>query len=118
MEKYPQQSDTITDDSFKSWAHEGFEIAKVDVYPDFTEDRYPSKFYRERALPILETRMAQGGRRMADLLISIFDGQKDNKITSYAELVSQEKFLQWKGDVWEREGRNYMRKISLRAQPI
>ena len=94
MSKYPQTTETITDDSFKGWAHEGFEIAKADVYPDFKENRYPTKFYRERALPILEKRMAQGGRRMADLLISIFDGQK--KQSTFADLISNDdKFLQW-----------------------
>ena len=45
-------------------------------------------------MPILEQRMAQGGRRMADLLISIFDGQK--KQSTFADLISNDdKFLQW-----------------------
>ena len=92
MTKYPQESETITDDSFEQWAREGYEIAKTDVYPDFTENELPSDYYKERALPIIENRMAQAGRRMADLFISIFDSQMHQN--TIKDLILDEQFLQ------------------------
>ena len=71
---YPMSTMTTqaTDLNPEDWAHEGWELAKSDVYTGVTQGQAPSPEYTARAQDDMSRGAALGGYRLANLLNQIF----------------------------------------------
>lgn len=55
-----------------TWAQEGFNLARTNLYTGITNNTTPTTAYLNAAIALTEQRMAQGGHRLADLLNTLF----------------------------------------------
>lgn len=72
---YPYDSDLLYPEQYQQWADEGLEISIEDVYPGIVEDQMPTEAYQLNALDAIRPRIIIGGRRLADLIVNIYDKQ-------------------------------------------
>lgn len=59
------------------WAQEGLELSISTVYAGFEPNEAPSQEYLDAALVKIEERMAYGGRRLAELIKSIYGADQE-----------------------------------------
>jgi len=72
IEENQIEKSAIKSEQFADWAQEDYAIAKDDVYDGFVEGEEPSEAYKQKAVAKLEERMSLGGRRLAELIKSIY----------------------------------------------
>jgi hypothetical protein len=77
---YPHSPNPGTIPNPMDWAQESFEVATNTAYVGITPGTSPSPSYLDSAQATTAQRMAQGGYRLADLLMTLF-GSNSNPIT-------------------------------------
>lgn len=69
---YPVDVDEIYSAEFGEWAVEAFEMSKLYVYKDFTENTDLSQAYIDRGLKKCKKHMMYGAARLAALMVDIY----------------------------------------------
>ena len=103
---YPYTPNPGTISNPMDWAQEGLGLAQTVSYVGITTNSAPSSAYLNTAQATTEQRMAQGGHRLADLLVTLF-GAKPVRLTclplangrvgfSWGAVSGQTYRVQWK----------------------
>ena len=73
VDKYPVDMKKLHSRDYQEWATEGYNHAVNDVYAGFVTGEAVSIGYKVNAEAICKDRIMYGGRRLADLLVNIFE---------------------------------------------